>query len=53
MAAHVAQRWEAAALVLVGAVSAKAPNYPVSMFRHAVERMDLCTIWARRIARTG
>ncbi|MEA2782185.1 MAG: nitrile hydratase subunit beta [Rhodospirillaceae bacterium] len=34
------ERWEAAALMLVGAVSSKVPNFTLSMFRHAVERMD-------------
>jgi alkanesulfonate monooxygenase SsuD/methylene tetrahydromethanopterin reductase-like flavin-dependent oxidoreductase (luciferase family) len=34
------ERWEAAALVLVGAVSSKVPNFTLSMFRHAVERSN-------------
>jgi nitrile hydratase subunit beta len=33
-------RWEAAAMVLVSAASARAPNYTLSSFRYAVERMD-------------
>jgi hypothetical protein len=33
-------RWEAAAMVLVSAASARAPNQTLSAFRYAVERMD-------------
>jgi nitrile hydratase beta subunit len=34
------ERWEAAALVMVGVVSAQLPNSTPSYFRHTVERMD-------------